>query len=517
MIRKSIHILIIFLLTSLTGLAQSGISKTDSLSNLIKSDKEDTNKLKHLNALAWEVMFQNPDTVIIIENGALALATKLLSGPASVEAVKKSTQKSLAKAYGNIGLAYYIKGEYAISLEYQFKTQELREAIGDTEGLANTYNNIGIVYRNQGDLPKALEYYFKALRLNIEVGKTNKVAHNLNNIGLVYHDNHEYDKSLEYLEQALSLNKTLKDSIEVANNYNNMGNVLFSKGEHQKAIEYYFKALKVNNKIGNLNESAINLGNIGAVYFKDTNYTKALEFYNDALEINKQIENKYGEALNLTNIGEIFVNQKKYKEAEIHLLNALEFSVESGTMELIKENNKTLSTLYTETNRFELALKHYQEYTYAKDSIFNDSKSKDIGRLEMKHEIEKAEKERLDKIEAERKTAMDKKRRKNSLQYSGIVVVLLIIAVMVTVLGFVKVKQSVASGVVFFSFLIFFEFMMILLDPTVNQLSGGEPAYSLLFNAAIAACIFPIHAFFERLIKKRLIREANENKNTKNH
>jgi len=132
----------------------------------------------------------------------------------------------------------------------------------------------------------------------------------------------------------------------------------------------------------------------------------------------------------------------------------------------------------------------------------------------MKHEIEKAELERIAKLEAEEKTLQDQARRKKNLQYSGIVVVLLIIAVMVTVLGFVKVKPAVASGVVFFAFLIFFEFMMILLDPTVNRLSGGEPAYSLLLNAGIAACIFPIHAFFERILKKRLIKEAKDSQHT---
>jgi len=500
------------LLASVGSFSQSGVSKIDSLSNLIKTAKEDTNKLKNLNAFGWEIMFQNPDTAIIIGKQALQLATTLLTNQSVNEFVKKTTQKALAKAYGNIGLAYYLKGEYAISLEYQFRAQELRENIGDKDGLTNTYNNIGVVYRNQGDHPKALEYYFKALKLNVEQGKSDKTAHNLNNIGLVYNDQKDFEQALKYYNEALLVNQKLNNQIEIGNNLNNMGIVWYEKGNHKKALEYYFKALKVNEGIENFAESANNLGNIGATFYKDKNYEDALKYYSEALTINKELGNKYGIALNTGNIGQVYMHQKKYADAETYLLKALALAEEIGALEFIKENNQTLSTLYTEKGKFELALKHYQEYTFAKDSIFNDSRSKDIGRLEMKHEIEKAESQRIAQLEAEQKTLLDQKRRKNSLQYSGIVVVLLIITVLVTLLGFVKVKQSVASGVVFFAFLIFFEFMMILLDPTVNKFSGGEPAYSLLLNAVIAACIFPIHAFFERILKKRLIKEAAENK-----
>src|SRR5687767_1590084 len=38
------------------------ITKTDSLFNLIKTDAPDTNKLFHLNELAWELMYRNLDT-----------------------------------------------------------------------------------------------------------------------------------------------------------------------------------------------------------------------------------------------------------------------------------------------------------------------------------------------------------------------------------------------------------------------------------------------------------------------
>ena len=53
---------------------------------------------------------------------------------------------------------------------------------------------------------------------------------------------------------------------------------------------------------------------------------------------------------------------------------------------------------------------------------------------------------------------------------------------------------------------ILFEFLLVLSDPYVDGLTNGEPMYKLLANALLAGLIFPAHAFFERVVKKRLVK-----------
>ena len=62
------------------------------------------------------------------------------------------------------------------------------------------------------------------------------------------------------------------------------------------------------------------------------------------------------------------------------------------------------------------------------------------------------------------------------------------------------------EGLVFFSFLLFFEFTLVLLDPYIEQYSAGAPALKLAFNAGLAAMIFPAHSFFEEKIKARILK-----------
>jgi len=47
----------------------------------------------------------------------------------------------------------------------------------------------------------------------------------------------------------------------------------------------------------------------------------------------------------------------------------------------------------------------------------------------------------------------------------------------------------------------------VLADPYIEGWSGGAPGIKLLFNAGIAALIFPMHSLFETKLKGRLVKQ----------
>ncbi|MFH1320425.1 MAG: hypothetical protein ABII90_07220 [Bacteroidota bacterium] len=59
---------------------------------------------------------------------------------------------------------------------------------------------------------------------------------------------------------------------------------------------------------------------------------------------------------------------------------------------------------------------------------------------------------------------------------------------------------------IFFTFLLFFEFTLVLSDPYIERFSAGAPAIKLAFNAILAAMIFPLHSFFEGKLKERIMK-----------
>ena len=126
----------------------------------------------------------------------------------------------------------------------------------------------------------------------------------------------------------------------------------------------------------------------------------------------------------------------------------------------------------------------------------------------MQYEYEKADLvKRQEEAEQERVLGEATSRRDN-LQYSVIFIVFLLVFGSVAGLGFIKVSPKVAEGLIFFSFLILFEFILVLADPYVETWTSGAPGYKLLFNAGLAAFIFPAHAFFETKLKSRLVQRG---------
>ena len=63
-------------------------------------------------------------------------------------------------------------------------------------------------------------------------------------------------------------------------------------------------------------------------------------------------------------------------------------------------------------------------------------------------------------------------------------------------------SDKTIEAIIFLSFLILFEFLLVLLDPFMDNYTNGLPLISLLFNIGLALLIFPLHAYFETKLKK---------------
>ena len=103
--------------------------------------------------------------------------------------------------------------------------------------------------------------------------------------------------------------------------------------------------------------------------------------------------------------------------------------------------------------------------------------------------------------------AAEQTNRRDNLQYSIMLVGILAVFGFILSLGRISVSPKFAEGLIFFAFLLFFEFLLVLTDPYVDNITNGEPMYKLLVNAVLAGLIFPAHAFFERMLKEKLVRK----------
>jgi len=407
---------------------------------------------------------------------------------------------------------HYSNNNPAKSLLYASKALEIAVQLDYKDEIANFLNRIGYIYVYQGNHEKAIANYLQSLRISEQSNNKWGIAKSLNSIGTVYYYQGNYPEALEYCKKALKTWEELKNNEGMASSLIWVGNIYFTQKDFQQALSYYSKSLKIYEELGHKNGISAGLNNIGLIYMEQSEYPTALEYYEKSLKINEEEDNKNGISNCLQNIGNIYSRQKKYSAANTCFIRSLNIAKVIGDRDLIKNAYYHLNALNANQNNFKLAYQYYKQFTQMKDSLFNEEKSKEIGKLEAKYEFEKAEEERKRLEIEELRLENEIKQRRDNLQYSGILIFLvalfiLVIAVISSLRGiFGNLSVRFMEGIIFFTFLLFFEFTLVLLDPYIELYSAGAPAIKLAFNALLAGMIFPLHSFFEERIKQRIFK-----------
>ncbi|PCH96252.1 MAG: hypothetical protein COB85_03685 [Bacteroidetes bacterium] len=563
----------VILLCSQIGIAQNQ-HVVDSLKSVIKSDAHDTSKVQALNDLVGQLIYANPDTALLLAKEASILSNKLKYVDGQIISYhnigyvhyvqsnydkalanwnitlklrkEKGDQKGMSASYIWIGNLYQSQSDYAKALASQLKALKIAEGLENKQYMAYCYNNIGVIHKKQSDFPLALEFYFKALKMNEELDDKRGMSACFNNIGIIYNDQQNYPLALEYYFKSYDMDKELGNSQGMALSCNNIGIIYDEQSKYDLAFDFHYEALDLRTQLNDRKGMAASLTNIGNLFssiyveiqedeqnpdgsrldsLKKSlgqrgtalpNYLdSALHYLKTALELQKQLGTEYDMTFSLVGIAHIHFQKEEYK---ISLQNYILSAMIADSIGSVKEGSdayKGIADCYAKLNRYQEALVNHQTYATLKDRTFNEEKSKEIGKLEATHEMAKAETERK-RVELEsRNVLVEAQHRRDNLQYSGILIFIVLLFASVFFLGRFRIPVKLAEGIIFFTFLLLFEFTLVLLDPYIEQYSSGAaplifgfqiggPAVKLALNAVLAALIFPLHSFFESKFKRRL-------------
>jgi len=474
----------------------------DSIETSLAALPEDSGKVMLYGQLFYQFEFIDSVKARNFLNLAMQLAQTL------------NYRNGIATSYMQYGFLNDDIGNYNKAIEYYEKSLKIRIELQDQRGIAIMYNNIGIIYKEQARYPEALECYHKALKIAEESGNKGVMGLAYNNIGIVNDDQSNHSEAIRFYQKALEIAIELDDKMSIAGATNNIGIIYEKQGHHAAALDHYQKALRIYEEVGVKNPGvAGGYNNIGLMYFQhleleatpEESYLRSLFYYRKSLEISEQIGDQEGITSSSINMGNTYIMLADYKLALKYLTSALVLSKKIGAPYRQKEMYEAMATLYEKQGNYTKALENYKYYTQTKDSLFNEEKSKDLGKLEAKHEFETAETERKREEEARMIEAKETESRRNNLQYSGILIFIVLFFTLVFFLGKLSIPIRLAEGMIFFVFLLLFEFTLVLLDPFIETYSHGAPAIKLLFNAVLAALIFPLHSFFEDRLKGRVI------------
>lgn len=344
-----------------------------------------TNNLKAQRQLIEELLIKDPSSSIEKSFEYLKLSQE------------EESPYDIAHAMRYIAFAYRSIGDLERALRFQFKALRYSRRYSLNEVTQPLLNDIGVVYRNKGQNSKALEFYFQAL----EGDNFSAVGSSYSNIGTIYSKQKEYEKALQYYKKSLSIFEKLggdkKTSIYITKA--NIGNALFKLNELREAEKFFLEALEGANTIGFTQAIFVAQTGLGRVYAKSCDYSSALTYLQLALELcSEKTALKNSKHSILIELADIYFKIDDKGIAEQYYLDALN-SIPDNDIGRKLHTVEKIHQFYSEISNYEKAYKFLSNWTRFKEIEFDETKEKEITRLQVNLETKEKERE----IEALRK------------------------------------------------------------------------------------------------------------------
>ena len=439
--------------------------------------------------------------------------------------LKSKNKKQLSRIYSSKAIVYRAIGQTDSALKAIILTENIYEELKDSVRLFYTIIDKSTLYSIMFDYVKALEGFNKAIvyfeQKNDSIGLATAYA----NLGNLFYAQKNYEKSLEYNFKALNISKELRGgNVNTANTLLNIGNVYLEKKEYTNAKEYYLKAGKLFDKALNTEGSLKVKLNMALIYRHQLEYKKAIQINNEVISLTNDSSYVSTKTQALINNGSFFLalykdtlndqtSEVQYKNIknELYLDNSIKNSIKA--LDILEDANipRSIKTVYlnlSEAYGFKKDYKTSRDYLIKhhelKDSMFNQENQKKIDALTA--ERDRIEAERT--AEKEAQIQAEKISRRNNIQYLSISVGIGILLVLMLFNSKLKMNEWVARAFVFITFILLFEFVLVVIDPFTDEYSEGEPLVKLGINLAIAFILYPMHQFFSRKVTTKLIQRG---------
>jgi len=375
--------LFIFLLWGNLGLHQVAGNTIDSLFQVLETTPRDTNRVKDIFNLCWQLHRTDIDKVLILANEGLALSEEL------------NYKKGVGNSYSYLSWSYMAKGNYEKSLELAYKSAEIAEEIGDEELYSSSYNDIAGIYSETGKPEEALKIWQEIIDLDKKKGKGTYGGQAMTylNMAVLLVDNNNNKEARKYFMNAMEAaqdtdQKMVKSAVhvEVAQMYADEGNVAEAESNFLKALEI----AEPEDDLWVLAFSTLGLSKINLI---KGNKELALAQARNAVQLTEQIGDV---SATITAKGDLAKMLRRVGQYEEALQLGFLIAKIAEKNRLVQEQMKAYSELsltYKELKNYEQAFIFSERFHVLQDSTASIEKSKNLLELEKKYHSELKETE----------------------------------------------------------------------------------------------------------------------------
>ncbi|HXC05656.1 MAG TPA: tetratricopeptide repeat protein [Bacteroidia bacterium] len=375
-VRLLAAILCIVLLPSAKLCSQT--KQMDSLNRLLQTAQEDTAQVRVLMRLS--ALNDNDSVSYEYAKRALNLSLKL------------NYPTGQWKAMNNIGLHFTHVGNYQESLKVLKEALVLCRKDNNENGIASILNNIGNDYMVLGYFSSSLPCFLEVLKLKEASGDKVGVANMLRSVGDIHHQQGQYKEAGDYYKRSLQLALTIQNAPCIISGYDRMAGVSTEMHQYKEAMEYCRLSLaRQKTEPVNMQELVSVYVNMAEAYKGEQNIRPGIQCLWEARRLAQKDSDMTAMSYIYRDLGNLYELLPDYDSSLYYLNKGVNLESSKANRVVLCDFYLCFSKTYAGKKDYQEAY-HYHELFYGlNDSLFNETKSRELNELLTKYDTEKKE------------------------------------------------------------------------------------------------------------------------------
>jgi tetratricopeptide (TPR) repeat protein len=292
-------------------------------------------------------------------------------------------KKGISLCYQNIGKIYYSKSQFNKAIE--FYKLSLATQSNDKFNEGNNFHNLAEVYASLNDQAKTIDYYFKSMEIKDLLGNQIGLAMDYSGLADFYFLHKQYLKALSYYQLSLRLHQKYKYLQGIAFAFLNIGNVYSEISRKDSAENYFHKAIKAYDTLTNPSDLSDLYINKGIEYSSSQNFLLAEHYIYKAIWIKMKLSDREGCAAAYSQLARVYFQQASSvfgKTKHSYYAKSIESSLKSFDLAsklksflIMMDASLILKEAYLGENEFNQALFFAGKYKILDDSLNSNNKN----------------------------------------------------------------------------------------------------------------------------------------------
>jgi len=304
------------------------------------------------------------------------------------------SKEEMARTALMLGNFHLQRHEHRKALSRCTESLSLFEQCRSESGMTLALQALGNFHTQLGNHAQALEHYLHNLTILRSLDDDDATGTAFTDIAITHELLGNHSDALKFFQEALKCFRASGNNLLEVRTIANIANVYYALDDLPSALECAVRAVAIYEDLGQQKSLATTMTVLGNIYEKMGELHSAMNWQHKALEILDAIGDDDGQGPVLLSIGNLCYRTGDLHRSAFFLEQALYRAEDARDLHLECTAHERLSDITEDLGDTKRALRHYRRFETLREKIRSHEQRRAIAELQIRFDVEQAEKER---------------------------------------------------------------------------------------------------------------------------